>query len=365
MSIIAGDRSYRSLKTLERTGATSRYLNLAAITARLAEIGAPPPPMFASPALRGALILKHRLRADERALFERPRQTATKILIPFERTDLGLGGQSFFVGQTGWVRTLGGLQSEGRPDDRDVAILEALDELPTLDPFVMREQLKRRRIATATGYFMLSTADLERMHDFVRRELEQLVQLACGADNVRMECDRLVNAILAGDDDIRLETLRGALHLDRDEYGEGLFCWRGFLYYKWVIAGLAPALGDVLVAVDRIRLIGPRSRETVAEVRELTRRLAGAFAHRSSEVSKVVARYDEAFAALRDRADPSNFSRFLLQAPSFFQAMGEHVGLLAHVVSYWGFRFSARDGLLAYPEELIDILDSFMLELDA
>ena len=98
------DRMMRSLRALERTASTSRVLNLIAVEAesqRRPEYSQAP--MFRNRVLNTALILKHRLRNDDIYLFDEARPTATKIIIPFDRSDLGLGGQSVFVGQRGWA----------------------------------------------------------------------------------------------------------------------------------------------------------------------------------------------------------------------------------------------------------------------
>jgi len=365
MTAAASDRAYRSLKGLEQTGATSRFLNLAAISARAKAHGGhePEPPFFTSNVLGGGLIIKHRLRPGELRDFERPRYSATKLVVPFERTDLSLGGRSLFVGQKRWTQALGALRGEADADPRDAAILEALDELPSLDPFLVREQLKRKRIEVSHSYFVLSQADLERMHAFVGRELEQLVQLACGTARVRQETERFAHAILSGDDDLRIETLRGALHLESSEYGEGLFCWRGLLYYKWMLQELTPALDELLLTLRSVRLIGPRTAQTVETIRELSQQLASRLAQRTAQIAANVQEYDDAFALLRDQIDPAGFSRFLLHAPVLFQGLGEDAGLLSHISSYWRFRFGAPDAA-AFPEELIELLEDFTSSLD-
>jgi len=365
MTVAPRDRAYRSLKGLERTGSTSRVLNFAAVTARQAERGvAKPPPVFKAGVLGGAVLVKHRLRPNEQSLFLKPRYTATKLVIPFERTDLSLGGRSLFVGQKGWIKLLGGLQGEPAPWPEDVALLQALDELPSLDPFLVREQMKRRRLTVAADYFALSEADLAAMHGFVSDELEGLVRLACGTDRVEHETDRLVDAILSGDRDLRLEALRGALHLGESEYGEGLFCWRGLLYYKWTLQQALPLLADLLGELAEIRLVGPKTPAAVEQIAELKNRLASGFAQRTSQVGEALADYDQAFALLRDQIDPAAFSRFLIAAPGVFQALGEDMGLLSHAATYWRFRFPASEPLLATPDELIDILEEFAVALD-
>ena len=46
-----------------------------------------------------AIILKHRLRADETDAFPPRRAIVTKMIIPFQKMDLRAGGRSFFVGE--------------------------------------------------------------------------------------------------------------------------------------------------------------------------------------------------------------------------------------------------------------------------
>ncbi|CAN7288593.1 hypothetical protein LJR225_001496 [Phenylobacterium sp. LjRoot225] len=365
MTVAQRDRAFRSLKGLERTGSTSRVLNFAAITSRHAERGGGKlAPLFKARVLGGAVIVKHRLRPHEQGVFGKPRYTATKLVIPFERTDLSLGGRSLFVEQRGWTKLLGGLHGEPAAYPEDVALLQALDDLPSLDPFLVREQLKRRRLMVAADYFVLSEADLEGMRSFVSGELEGLVRLACGTDDVTHETDRLVDAILSGAQDLRLEALRGALHLEEAEYGEGLFCWRGLLYYKWSLQETLPLLEDLMGELAAIRLVGPRPQAVVDQIFELKNRVASGFARRTSQVSEALGEYDQAFALLRDQIEPAAFSRFLIGAPGVFRALGEDMGLLSHAATYWRFRFPASEPLLATPDDLIDILEEFALALD-
>src|SRR5215208_1477297 len=101
------DRSCRSLRGLEKTAATSRVLNLGAIcTKHAGNLDHHAQPFFQARTLNAAVIVKHRLRTDERRDFYGHGGTATKLILPFERTDLGLGGRSLFVGENGWLEVL-------------------------------------------------------------------------------------------------------------------------------------------------------------------------------------------------------------------------------------------------------------------
>ena len=113
---MSGDRSVRRLSALS-TASSSRVLNLVAIAQANAENeGHRKAPLFVSPAFNHSLILKHRLRADEVDLFATRRALATKIIIPFERSDLKFGGRSLFVGQKGFddlVQEVGNYRDQG------------------------------------------------------------------------------------------------------------------------------------------------------------------------------------------------------------------------------------------------------------
>ena len=77
-------------------------------------------PFFKAATMNGAVIIKHRLRADEQYIFDRSRRITTKVIIPFERTDLSLGGRSLFVGQRGWQDLLNQLRGTQDAESRDV-----------------------------------------------------------------------------------------------------------------------------------------------------------------------------------------------------------------------------------------------------
>src|SRR5690606_10487841 len=224
---------------LEKTASTSRVLNLAALSARHAHNpDHDRKPFFVAASLNGAVIVRHRLRDQEREAFDRPRFTATKLIIPFERSDLGLGGRSVFVSERGWLDAFEELRGEAPDLQRDVAVLEAIDEMPSLDPFLLREHLRRRGFDISASHFEISAPDLARMQRFVGSEIAKLIELAYRDAETEGNTTRLVEALLSSRTDERLEPLRLTLRLERENYKEGIFAWKGFLYYKWVLNSL-------------------------------------------------------------------------------------------------------------------------------
>jgi len=354
------ERIYRSLRGLEKTASTSRVLNLAALAVR--HHGNPEhseKPLFRSTILNGAVILKHRLRTEEVDLFDGLTRTATKLIVPFDKADLSLGGRSVFVGERGWATILAELRGSSDEMMRDVEILEALNELPSLDPFLLREHLKRRGFDVSHTYFDISQADVDRMQKFVGAEIARLIELAYGGAGGGGASNKLVEALLSSKTDERLEPLRMTLQLEGESYREGIFSWKGFLYYKWSLNTLWPQLKEVLVEVAKVRVLGPRDRDLMVLVEEMKVRLRQALEAQVKEVMGYLKAYDQVFDKLTGDGNAVAFRDFLLESPEMFMKLGEGAGTVSHVASFWRYRFPKGRPLMAPMGELIDLLQDF------
>jgi len=364
------DRLTRSLRALDREASTSRVLNLLAIESRSGrrpEHGEAP--LFRNRVLNSALVVKHRLRADDIFLFDEIRPNATKVIIPFERSDLGLGGQSFFVGQRGWVDLLREACNEHTDMARDIATLKLIDQLPSLDPFLLREHLRRHGLSVSSSYFSLSEADMEQMHSFVSSQISQLISLAyrdTGKTAAGAHSDRLVEALLSTDVDERLEPLRKTLVMDGESFKEGVFSWKGFLYYKWTLTRLWTELETVSVEIARLTVSGAnRDADTQRFLEDTRKRVRQGIIIERKAIQRSLDVYDRVFDDLLENGRPQAFREFLLRAPEMFLSLGERVGVVAHIASFWRYRFPPGAALIADIDDAADILQDFDAGLSA
>ncbi len=364
MNSRSSDRAVRNLGALEKTASTSRVLNLVAVgNTHRSDPDYRVHPFFDNAILNQAIILKHRIRADERFVFDDQRQVATKVIIPFERTDLRMGGRSFFIGQRGWTHMVDEIGGESASQQRDLSLMLALDELPSLDPFLLREHLNRRGFPIAHVYFAISEADLERMQMYVGQEINKLISLAFPANSNSGSSEKMVQALLSSQIDERLEPLRIVMRLEGEAYREGVFSWKGFLYYKWVLSDLAPKLAAVLKELPMLRATGNRDRESLTYIEGARVRLLEAVQQRRREVSAALQVYDSAFNDLTDNGKPMAFRDFLLKAPEMFMMLGERMGVISHIASFWRYRFPDARSLNASTTEVVDILQDFEANL--
>ncbi len=353
------DRTIRNLDNLRHSASTARLLNLLRVASDHGHTRAwAEQPLFETVTLNRAMILKHRLRRDELDCFVGRRHVATKIILPINSAELKAGGRFAFVNQVGFERVM----KEGfglSADHPDVETLTVIDQLPSLDPFLLRERLRRNGIEPAPCYFAISESDLDQMSSFVEREIQPLVSLSVG-DIAFMpgSVQTLADKILSGEPGDHMEDLRVTLRLAPDDYHEGIFCWKGFLYYKWVLTTLATEISAVS---DEVANLLPRGRIEPGLLDYLLRTrmlLRNRILRTREEVRVTIQVYDNAFAALSLEGQSGVFRDFLIEAPSMFSRLGEQLGALQHIVSFWRYRFAEGRAPVGVGE-LIDILMDF------
>lgn len=340
---MAPDRTFRSLTALSNAS-TSRVLNLVSISRAHAQDRAfAANPLFSSPVLNNAIILKHRLRADEVDLMEKNRVIGTKVIIPFQKADLRAGGRSLIVGQKGYEEMLREACNYGEQYDfdHDRKVLHLLDQIPSLDPFLLREHLRSNDICPDAHYFEISDADQKRMFEYAAAEIRRLTSMAVtsGGASGGDPTSRLVTALLSTEVDAKLEPLRTTLQLRPDEFREGVFSWRGFIYYKWSLVDFWPDLVKALRQLKAIVPLHTLDNDERAYITQAKLAILSGAKKNSDDIKNIIRVYDTAYDSLIADRDPRKFREFLLGAPAMFLEIGEKMGALSHITSFWKYRF--------------------------
>lgn len=358
----------RSLEALSKHGSSSRVLNLN----RVHEAHGQTPehaerPFFNDKILNRSILIKHRLRADETYLMPRTQRVATKIVFPFDREALGVGGQSLFVGQSGYKERLSEIVGpETTESRRDMEVLRLLSRLPSLDPFLVREHLRRHGFQPADCYFEISPADMARMHAYAAEQMGELISLAFKGGTGTIDgdlVDKLVDALLSANADERLDPLRLTLGLEGEAFKEGVFSWTGFLYYKWQFSDAAPKLTRVSAELEQVKPEGRVEKATLDEIAARRGKLKGLIRDAARQASAIMKLYDDAFGDLVHKGHASAFRKFLLEAPRLFVDLGQGMGVIAHIASFWHYRFPPHEALAMDAMELADLLREFEVSL--
>lgn len=353
----------RSLAALAQSASTSRVLNLGFISQRSEQDPEhQAQPMFESQALNRCIVIKHRLRSNESHLFPPNRHVVTKLMFPFDWNDLSIGGRSILVNQKGFTQALLtdiGMRAQLSLTDHEM--LGLLDRLPSLDPFLLREHLRRHGRRVADCYFDITPSDVSRMQAFVSDELSSLMKLAFDSNDASFQdqATRMVDAILSAEISDRLAPLQATLGMGDEEFREGVFCWKGFLYYKWSLSGMEQSIVRLVSDFRRLRLIGSMAAETRAYLETIRSELSEAITGERRKVRASLRVYDDAYAELVQKGQVAAFREFLLSAPSMFIDIGDRLGVVSHMSSFWRYRFPPGAPLEMAVEEGLDLFREF------
>lgn len=351
-------RELRNLAHLKTGGSSNRVLNLTRLYTQFREDeDYKANPLFENSALNRAIILKHNLRVDERHLFPNHRQQVTKIILPFDPFDLSLGGRAFFFRQQHFEQLMRSyLNIEDMSKSRDVDILRCLDRLPSLDPFLLREHLMAINVRPSSKYFQISPNDLKSMAAFTANEIENLVMAAMGKKGTRGAA-KLGNKILSDQLDLELAPLKETLGMTDEQFSSGIMCWRGFLYYKWGYVELQNSIREVMTGLSTYKPVATHEDMVRNYLRRARPRIAKALVKTIKETGRLLEAYDEVYQAMANDRDPEPFRQFLLRGSHLFTDLGEKLGILNHIVSFWRFRMTRVLTNNSRPLESIEYAD--------
>jgi hypothetical protein len=119
---------------------------------------------------------------------------------------------------------------------------------------------------------------------------------------------------------------------------------------------------DVMGVLREINAITPHGAVTPEQKVFLSaarRNVIGMVRENGQHVTKALSVYDAAFRDLLANQTPKTFRDFLLSAPYMFLELGEKLGAISHIVSFWRYRFPLGSPFHVDTEELSAIFRDF------
>jgi hypothetical protein len=333
-------RAQEGVADLTRTLAeaeSSRLLNLSQIHQRWGQDEAHAErPLFENKVLNRAIIMKYAPRPGELVEQAERRIKSTKILFPLDRNDLSLGSFSGLVGQKDFSRIMARhLNGSGRLSERDEKVLSLIDQLPTLDPFLLYALLKSNGLDVAQVYFRLSEADRQAIQEEMAQAFTPLMRLCFPEggdrnDGVKSFIDKLLNF----EESAEIDSLRGAFKLSPEPFSGAMFAWRGLIYYKWKTASLNTALTVATGKLSALKISETDNADGEGAAERSRAKILKIAATASARVQEMNARYDAAFADFVERREADGFRQFLISAPDLFLICGQSMAIIEHIINF-------------------------------
>jgi hypothetical protein len=340
----------RDLDDMLRNAESSRVLNLCRIHQEWKDVeDYALYPLFENRALNRSIIIKQSVSPSESYNFRNNGSRATKLLFPLDRGDYSLGGLYLFVGQNNFSTELAKhFSGEYRLSERDEDVLHMLDELPTLDPFLLYALLRSNDVHVSEIYFQITENDRRQIQSEMVGEFAPLVTLCFGgrrqdSEKIRIFIDKILN-FSEGEE---LAALRESFKLERYAFATAMFSWRGLIYYKWRSRLLKERLDELSASLTRLR--PSESNPMATRMLELSRSKILRMANGAGDkVARMIARYDAVFADFVQGQQVDKFRVFLKAAPTMFVACGQSIAILEHVINFFDRKSNVlRDGSLS------------------
>lgn len=366
-SVATKTKAKNSLANLSRSCSTDRVLNLTSVHQEFRDTPEyAQHPLFRNPRLNKSIFLKHTLRIHEREQMRGRRMTVTKVILPFDTNDLTLGGFSCFLNEADIDRTIAsqfGSDPASESFRRDMQVLRIMDALPTFDPFLLRERLKRDGMVVSRCYFDLSEADAHRMREYVQSEIQKIVRLALnGEADLADQSSTMTHKLMTDETAASLEPLRKVLQLTGDEWRDGVFAWKGFLYYSWNIDATTKFMPDLQRQLLETK-VRHATKVEMKEIDAIRRRISCCLTYLHGVATDGVQLYRQAYTDLL-AGKPRQFQEFLQNAPARFLEVGEAFGMIMHIKSFWNFRFPKNTSVIP-ADEALEIFRDFDLQFAA
>jgi hypothetical protein len=293
-------------------------------------------PLFENKMLNRAIIMKYAPRPGELFEYTERRIKSTKILFPLDRNDLSLGSLSGVVGQKDFTRVMSRhLNGADRLSERDEKVLNLIDQLPTLDPFLLYALLRSNGLEVSQIYFQLSAADREAIQREMAIAFTPLVLLCCSNGQLEAEAVKtFVDKILNFEESAEIESLRDAFRLSEELFAVAMFAWRGIIYYKWRSASLHAPLAASVHKIRELTFVETGSPSGAGRAERSRTKILQTATTAAARVQEINARYDAAFSDFVEQRQADRFRQFLISAPSLFLIGGQSMAIIEHIVNF-------------------------------
>jgi len=375
----------RSLRETLSSGA-SRIFNVAAITRRLEDdaqaAGVPPPerllfghrglnravfikrpkefaPPPSSPLVASAEILDNgQLRTvtlDTHIRMEKG-DIDTVVYIPYDADNITGGGNSFELGGRGRIQalydTIGfDARSDAVDARRDLRLLELIEDLPSLDPFLLKDRVALEGVTVPDAYFTISDDEFEDIKRYILTKFRPITERVVdpASPNAAEVAEHFIMKLWEAKDLDYLKPITDAFRVDPAQAGEIYYSWKGVTYYEYQYKrGQKQLLGFA----DWMHGKAVPSTFVKADVREelaaAARDVATAFARHLRNSSEILRIYNQGYEDLFVRGgDARPFIEFLRESSTLFWDIAASISALNHGVAVWRQRTrNVEDGRL-------------------
>lgn len=300
---------------------------------------------------------------------------ATFLYVPFDIENIAGGGNSLDLsvvrGRAEALYELTGFQlnEEGRVVARDRRLIEVIEELPSLDPFLLRDRLETDGIKAPEAYFEISEAEFQEIKKYILTKFRPITTRVVDSKSPKAAevAEQFIMKLWEGKDLDYLAPITQVFRIDPAQASEIYYSWKGVTYYEFQYKrGQRTLLGFA----DWLHTKGATPSHYVKkavqeELEAKVRLVATAFARHLKNSSEILRIYNQAYEDLFVRGgDARPFIEFLKDSSTLFWDIAASISAMNHGVAVWRQHTAkSTDGKLAADDltKLLALLDRVII----
>lgn len=326
---------------------------------------AAPKLLFDSRSLNFSIFIKEPARNKPGSFAPAPGKTLrTRIYFPYNRDRPGEGGVSIDSRDPRLdeaLKNVAGVDKKARPDsyEHDKKILRILDDLPSLDPFLLKDRFRQAGFEVPAPYLHIQPDEWEAIRAFVHDQFMIVAHVIFPGQDEQMseKAEQLTQQLWDLRDLDHLAALTKVFGLDPKRTEEIFYSWKGVIYYDYEYDRLRPHISALFTWFDQGS--APKDFCKPEVDKELSRRrtaIKNLIKSAVAETEKHISAYHRCFDLFfRERKTATDFVHFLQSAPRNFYSLGESISKLSHSIVLWDKGTQNFPGRLLPSDSLLEL----------
>ncbi len=266
----------------------------------------------------------------------------TKLFVPYNVENPYEGGESVFTDDPRFeeaMRHLIGDKGDALDKlERDLGTLRVLEELPSLDPFLLKDKFALAGLPVNETYFRLSDEEWRSIRAHIRERFALMCRFAMNGKGEVNEVlvDKLVDRIWEARNLEPLFPLLAAFGLPTDRAAEFFHGWKGVAYFDYEFTRNTERFRAFSAWLQSAQPRGPahaQDRDAIerdrAHVRARMRDTVGG-------TLKILQDFRNSFDLLfRKRETARSFAEFMIDSRRHFWTLGNNLNVVYHAMAIW------------------------------
>jgi hypothetical protein len=266
----------------------------------------------------------------------------TKLFVPYDVSDPYEGGSSIYTDDPGFEEALkqliGGEGDAAQRFSSDLERLRMLEQLPSLDPFLLKDRCALAGWTIDDVYFRLSAAAWANIREHICERFATIGRFAAtgGRDMSREQVQKLVDTIWEARDLEPIHPFLAALGLPTERANEMFYAWKAISYFDYEWQRSTDRLRGFSAWLQAVQPRGPAHREDRDAIEEDRGQIRTRLRGKVAEAAKIMADYNESFDTLfNKRQSAKPFAAFMTAAPTHFLTLGTSLNAIYHTLAVW------------------------------